>query len=384
MDQALQDKVFTEQIKILHRNLLASVPTNLICAAIVLIGLQHSESLLWSWFTTVFLVSIFRMFGFAFYRYRPSNNNLHLTIFIFGMTLSAILWGVVGSIFMPPNNPMEQMIVIIIIAGVTSGGIQTLNANLIASQLYITTIIIPLCIWLFMQNGTDYFLLGVIMIAYIIFMLATSRRTYKLMTTALTLQYENAALVDKLSVSNSQLLQASKTLYEQSTHDPLTGLFNRRYLDETLSRELHRIMREKQSLCVAMLDLDYFKRFNDTHGHDAGDELLKFTGKLLQETFRGSDISCRFGGEEFLVTLVNTDIHSAKQRLESFRQAIKNGNIIFQGLSLPAVTVSIGVAEAPLDGHTVKDIIHAADRALYAAKQAGRDRVVEAVHYVTY
>jgi diguanylate cyclase (GGDEF)-like protein len=124
-----------------------------------------------------------------------------------------------------------------------------------------------------------------------------------------------------------------------------------------------------------MLDLDHFKRFNDTHGHDAGDEILKYIGKLLQDTFRGSDISCRFGGEEFTVVLVNTDISDAEARLETFRETVKNGKIYFQDKLLPHITVSIGLAEAPRQGMTSTEIIHAADIALYSAKDAGRDVV---------
>lgn len=372
-----QEKVFSEQIEILHHNLLASIPANFICASIVFISLHQNphNHLISAWFAAVVIVSILRLLAFGLYHYCPKYNHLHLVIFISGVVLSAALWGTLDSILMPLHNNLEQMIIIVIIAGVTSGGVQTLNANLISCLAYLTIILSPLCIWFFTQDTFSHFLLGITMTAYMLFMLGASIRSYKLLTTALNLQHENDSLIDKLSVSNNQLLETSQTLYEESTHDSLTGLFNRRYLDETLSRELQRITREKQSLCIAMLDIDFFKHFNDTHGHDAGDELLRFIGELLQETFRGSDISCRYGGEEFIVVLENTTIATAEMKLEHFRKLVKNGKVYFRGQLLPSITVSIGIAEAPRQGTSSKTIIHAADKALYLAKNTGRDRV---------
>lgn|GEM_PF-4085274 len=373
---SIKDKVFSEQVKILHDNLLTSVPANFVGAFIVFMILYQGQTktLISVWFAAVAAVSLFRMFAVYLFRYRPKNNNWHLAIFLIGVTLSAAMWGAINSVFMPNDDLMHQMVIIVITAGVTAGGVQTLNANLKASLTYLCIIGVPLAIWIFLQGGFAYTLLGITVIAYISFMVVTSIRGYKLLATALYLQYENQALIKEISDSNAKLMDDSKALYEQSIHDSLTGLFNRRYLDETLPRELQRTIREKQSLCVAMLDLDFFKSFNDTHGHAAGDEVLKFIGDLLQDVFRGSDISCRFGGEEFLVVMINTDMTSAHSRLEQFRELVKKGKVYFHGHPLPPMTVSIGVAEAPGQGMTIKEIIHAADLALYSAKDAGRDR----------
>lgn len=448
--------------------------------------------------------------------------------------MSAMLWGMAGSILMPQDKFLEQMIVIVIIAGVTAGGVQTLNANLPASLIYVTLIVLPLCIWLFLQTGKNYIVLGAAMATYFIFMLVTSVRGNKLLLSALTLRYKNLALIENLSVSNKKLFQSYKllekheheiaiinkmnsmlqtcnklneaydtirlaaeelfvefngglaintanddldvimqwgdkhllkslfkvdecwglrkgreyivdhteknircyhfklyptsyiclplngknktlgllvlhtsredsfsshqiqlaisfseviqltlmniklreSLYDASIHDPLTTLFNRRYLDETLTRELHRVIREKKVLCVAMLDLDHFKIFNDENGHEAGDAVLQEIGTILKEHFREYDIACRFGGEEFLIVLVNSDISAAYLKLESIREIIKKKEVYYKGKLLPSITISIGVAEAPTQGTTIKDIISAADEALYYAKKSGRDRTV--------
>lgn len=377
----IQEKVFSEQVNTLHTNLLTSVPANFVCAFIVFFSLYHhsNSTMTVTWLMLVSLVSLFRLASLYYYRREVKSDKLFLTIFIVNTFLSALLWGAIASVYMPKDDLMHQMITIVVVAGVTAGGMQTLNANIKAALIYITTIIVPLGIWIFLQDNLTYSLLGLTLIAYFAFMVITSIRGYKLLETTLFLQYENQALIEKISISNAQLVDYSKTLYEQSIHDSLTGLFNRRYLDETLPRELQRIIREKQSLCVAMLDLDFFKSFNDTHGHAAGDAVLRFIGALLHETFRESDISCRFGGEEFLVVMVNTDIVSAQIRLERFCEIVRKEKVLFQGQYLPSMTVSIGVAEAPKHGIEVEEIIRAADKALYFAKKIGRNRIEFAV-----
>jgi diguanylate cyclase (GGDEF)-like protein len=177
----------------------------------------------------------------------------------------------------------------------------------------------------------------------------------------------------KLSLSN---LKLREKLREQAIHDPLTGLFNRRYLEEILSRELHRTRRGNSPLCVAMLDLDNFKQFNDTFGHDAGDSLLRELGQVLREKLRKSDISCRYGGDEFVLVLPDSSLADTQQRVEQIGALVKELQIRHGRPLLDTMTVSVGVAEAPERGSTAPELLHAADNALYAAKQAGCDRVL--------
>ncbi|KTD45956.1 regulatory protein (GGDEF, PAS, PAC domains) [Legionella rubrilucens] len=176
----------------------------------------------------------------------------------------------------------------------------------------------------------------------------------------------------KLALANINL---RASLNELSLHDPLTNLYNRRYLNDLLSRELIRLAREKSTLCVAMLDLDNFKKFNDTYSHLAGDEVLKITGQLLKKNFRDTDIAFRFGGEEFVVALLNTTLVQAAKKLDQFRELLKETPIVYKNQRLSEITISIGVAEAPRHGATIDEIIKAADQALYEAKQTGKDRV---------
>ena len=163
-------------------------------------------------------------------------------------------------------------------------------------------------------------------------------------------------------------------LREQATRDPLTGLYNRRYLEETLRRELDRAGREGHPLSILMVDVDHFKRLNDTYGHPAGDEVLRTLGRLLQHHARSSDIPCRYGGEEFLVVLPDMPLEAARKRAELVRQDFADLRIAFGGTEI-AATLSIGVSSYPGHGTTADELIRAADLALYDAKQSGRNRV---------
>jgi diguanylate cyclase (GGDEF)-like protein/PAS domain S-box-containing protein len=178
-----------------------------------------------------------------------------------------------------------------------------------------------------------------------------------------------------LSVANIGLREALRT---QSIRDPLTGLYNRRYLTEMLDREIRRAVRAEQSLGILMLDLDHFKKFNDTYGHDAGDAVLRETASFLIKSIRIEDIVCRFGGEEFVVILPTADINAAHARAERIRSKIRELTVLYQGQSLGMITVSVGVSALPEHGTSPKELLEAADAALYRAKREGRDRVVNA------
>ncbi len=178
-----------------------------------------------------------------------------------------------------------------------------------------------------------------------------------------------------LALANLRLQDALRV---QSIRDPLTGLFNRRYLEASLERELIRAKRQQQSVAVVMIDVDHFKRFNDTHGHEGGDALLSQFGKLLNQTVRGEDIPCRYGGEEFCLILPGATLEAAVQKAETLREAVKKMVIRYRQQPLSAVTISMGVAVYPEHNEAGDAILQTADVALYRAKKSGRDRVIAA------
>jgi diguanylate cyclase (GGDEF)-like protein len=171
-------------------------------------------------------------------------------------------------------------------------------------------------------------------------------------------------------------LKLRETLRLQSIRDPLTGLYNRRYLEETLERELHRAARHHTPLGVIMLDIDHFKNFNDTFGHAAGDQLLQHLGTYLRANSRKEDIVCRYGGEEIVLIMPDATPTDVFKRAEQLRLGVKDLQVQYRGQSLGVITLSAGVAACHPPETPCADLLHEADRALYRAKRAGRDRVL--------
>lgn len=184
------------------------------------------------------------------------------------------------------------------------------------------------------------------------------------------------SLCEQLSLALANV-RLKESLQHQAIRDSLTGLFNRRYLEESLSREIARCQRRSQPLALLMLDVDHFKAFNDRHGHAMGDVALAAFGSLLQAKCRAEDIACRYGGEEFTLILPETDLATALERAEDIRTSAAMLRIGQPG-SLPRITVSIGVALMPEHGNVGLELMRAGDMALYRAKHEGRDRVAVA------
>lgn len=185
------------------------------------------------------------------------------------------------------------------------------------------------------------------------------------------------AMADRVgpALANLKLRDA---LREMALRDGLTGLYNRRYLEDAMNRELNRAERNRTAVSVIMIDIDHFKRFNDKFGHAAGDFVLSAVARTITSSTRASDIACRYGGEELAVVLADADLQSARDRAEQMRQAIRGIDLNRLGQTLPPPTASFGLAVYPQDGVTPTDLLKAADRALYRAKEQGRDRVCAA------
>ncbi len=181
-------------------------------------------------------------------------------------------------------------------------------------------------------------------------------------------------VADSLALAISNLNLRDK-LRQQSIRDVLTGMFNRRYMEESLDREIARAARSGRPVGVIMLDIDHFKRFNDQFGHAAGDAVLRELGAFFASQVREADIACRYGGEEFALIMPDAALEVARLRAEKLREAVKHMEVQHAGRVLGPVTISLGVAEFPQHGPTGHVVIERADAAMYSAKQAGRDRV---------
>lgn len=205
-------------------------------------------------------------------------------------------------------------------------------------------------------------------------LLLSSQNSQELDTSKIVLA-RNISEQIALALSNLKLREKLRT---QSIRDGLTGLFNRRYLEESLQKEITIAETNHQPLAVIMLDVDHFKRFNDTYGHEGGDVLLKELGMFIRNTIRPEDIACRYGGEEFTILLPNTNLEEAEQIGEKLRLGVKHLDLRYRQQLLGSITLSLGLAVFPTNGTNREVLVQAADMALYEAKHTGRDRLVKA------
>jgi diguanylate cyclase (GGDEF)-like protein/PAS domain S-box-containing protein len=173
-------------------------------------------------------------------------------------------------------------------------------------------------------------------------------------------------------------LRLRETLRDQSIRDALTGLFNRRFMEESLEREMQRAVRKNHPVSVLFIDLDHFKRFNDTFGHDAGDLVLRSVADLFRKLFRVDDVICRYGGEEFGIILPESSAENAAIRANALCEEVKKLDLRYKNHTLGTITVSVGVACFPENGRTAEELLKTADQCLYESKAAGRDKVTVA------
>jgi diguanylate cyclase (GGDEF)-like protein len=199
-----------------------------------------------------------------------------------------------------------------------------------------------------------------------------AERTTQLESANAALHYEIAHRLH----AEEKLRNTNLHLSELVIRDPLTGLFNRRYLEESLEREVARAKRSGTPLGIMMIDIDHFKNVNDTFGHAAGDTVLEGISRCMQSMARTEDILCRYGGEEFVLVMTTASLDTIHERAERVREGVRRTNIAHDGRDIGQVMVSIGIAIHPEHGKTGSDAIQAADAALYRAKQSGRNRTI--------
>lgn len=329
--------------------------------------------LLMSWYIGFCIILGVRAVQFFWYRRTKMEVQLqkhHYYSFVITSSLTAAFLGVLGS-FMMPDNIIYQSFIIILVSGVIAGAVQSLAASFLANILYIYLALLPILTWELIQifeKKEIYIGIFCGMLIFCIFSFVTARREYATLVKHIELEYRYKKLAHTVS--------KMKDLYkEQATHDVLTGLYNRSFLNEYLEIEIAFSKRRMLSMAVIMIDIDFFKNFNDTYGHACGDEILQAVGKKISESIRKSDMVCRYGGEEFIVILSDITLDRAKHVAEILRERIKTVSIQIKAEHINSISASLGIAMFPKEGVSKEELIEAADKALYRAKAEGRDRV---------
>ena len=289
-----------------------------------------------------------------------------------GVFVSGIAWGILA-LFYEPHWPMlYQAMLFIIFTGLIGASFNTNATVFLAFPAFYVPLIAFLMYAMLQQTEDGHLELALLFLVYVIAMHTSSVRFYNRLTESLKLQLENERLMAHLAHSNERLIRLAEI-------DPLTQVFNRRYMDDFLAAAWEKHLKGERPLSLLFIDIDFFKQYNDTYGHTAGDRCLAAVARTLKQNIRTErDIVARYGGEEFAVILPRTDCTVAQHIAERITEDIRRLRMPHtDSAAAGVVTVSIGVAslvpERP-DAHTL--LLEAADRALYDAKRSGRDRTV--------
>src|SRR5262245_58620457 len=366
-------EIFVEQVRLLYQHP-SLIVVNIVNALLVVAVLWSSfpRRALVAWFA-LFLVLVPARLLIAYLQGQQRWPAARAAAWsVIGSAVTGAAWGLLAFAIISTSNIAYQVFIVFVLGGMTAGAVLLDAAYLPAFFAFVVPIIVPTTLACMFRGDLMSIAMGGMLAIFAAVQAVIGRRTNQWIVDTLRLQAQRENLTADLYRTTAELSRREAILRIMANHDQLTGLFNRYYLFETLGRETRRARRLHLPITVAMLDIDHFKDYNDNFGHEAGDEVLRALGGLLQGAVRGSDIVCRYGGEEFLLVFLDSDTAAALPRIKEICRDVKQKHHVCQGQELPGVTLSVGLAEYPLHARTVDGLIRAADQALYAAKKAGR------------
>ena len=366
-------EVHAEQVRLIYQHpvlIVGNLINSLLVVAVLWQRVPHPALLLWF---GLFLIVIPVRLLIAYLQARDGWPPPRAAAWsVAGSAVTGCLWGLLALAIVTEPDVGYRVFIVFVLGGMTAGAVLLDAAYLPAFFAFVLPIMLPAIPALLIRGDLVSLAMGGMLATFTVIQIVVGYRANQWILNTLRLQLQRENLT-------SELTRREIILRIMANHDELTGVFNRHYLLATMRREMLRARRSQAPITIAMLDIDHFKNFNDNFGHEAGDKVLRAIGTLLLRSVRGSDIVCRFGGEEFVWVFLDCSIETAMPRLGQIAQEMKDMQCVCQGKPLPCVTVSIGVAQYPLHAQTLKGVIRAADQALYIAKNAGRDRIEAAL-----
>jgi len=327
------------------------------------------------WLTCVVVLSLIR------WRYSKhaiknefyfGDNRSSVLIFLVLTCMMGCVWGGGYVFFLQYINLVNETIFILILGGMCAGGSASLAAFLPAYYAYLLPIFLPVIFYNYAIFDLERAILATMFSLFVILVATAARINHKLIDRVFQLNCQKDSLIKELSFSNKKLEASNEEIRILSITDSLTGLYNRRYFDNCLQREIQRAKRNKYPLSLILIDIDNFKYINDTFGHPYGDEYLLLVASVLKKTIRRTnDILVRLGGDEFAAILANMDVDSARHLCHTI-------NLEFKGVNTHKnVTLSIGlVCVNPGNEHEIKVILALLDKLLYQAKERGKNQTI--------
>jgi len=385
-EAGIEEWMFQEKVKMLYRNQTQSWLISILASAIfAYLSLESGNGIAgvswWGIFVTITLIRTWntRKFCQVIQSGKVDNVRHWYNRFYVTTVMAGIGWGVGGFVIGSSLDALSQVFIFIVLIGVGAAAIPLLGVMQRVMLCFQAVSTIPYAIYISIMLGDRGTILLYMFVLYAVGVVASMRRMDINLTESMKLQYKNSQMVNTLSESNQQLQNANEKLETLSLEDALTGLHNRRYFEMQLELEWKRESRNKKILTLMVIDIDYFKLYNDTYGHAEGDECLKGVSHVLQSCLhRSTDVIARIGGEEFVVMLPDIDVDGALTLANQMQQQLHQAELVHATSPIgDNVTVSIGIASVlPDDSVTALGLFKAADKALYKAKTKGRNQVV--------
>jgi diguanylate cyclase (GGDEF)-like protein len=387
----LADSPEYKRIFLLYTNSLKSVPATILNSSILLVLFWTKVPWLTMliWYGVMLTVSLFRLqqvrkkISTKDFLKQPADKALNQ--FILGSSMTGAIWGASFLLFIYYTNEAYSLLLIWIASATAMGGSMSLAPSQRAQNIFVCLIFVPAIIMNILSGNEFNITMGTLCILFLIVLITLGNTFSSWVNESLTLQYQNQELLqslqqknESLETANSELLKTKEFLTEQTMSDPLTGIANRRSFDHTLIKEWNRCLRRNYPLSCILIDIDYFKRYNDHYGHQKGDQLLREVANIISnQATRADDLVARYGGEEFVVILSNASHDDAVMLAERTRKAIIDAELTHEDSEVSnVITISAGVATiTPNNLQDCYEIVHKADEKLYEAKNNGRNQV---------
>jgi diguanylate cyclase (GGDEF)-like protein len=382
-DQSIRHAVLVEQTKMLLTQSRTSIVMSFLLATFIAVVFSKltQDIFVSVWWLIISLILLVQYGMYKMYtRQRPGRIDYQLwhRLFIAVSMTTGLCWGLGLTRMLNVVDESYHIFLIILLISLASAGI-ALAVRAMVYYAFQISVLLPVIVWLLSNDDPIKIILGLFMIIFMIAMWIFAYQVNHSLTTSFRLQLENQSLANSLKQSNARLQVLNEELLQLSATDGLTQVANRRYFDERLISEFSRSSREGNALSLIMIDVDFFKAYNDQLGHVAGDECLSRIAISIRDSLkRPTDLVARYGGEEFVVLLPVTPPEGASKLAEEIRQNIEALKIAHPRSPIAAhVTVSLGVTGAAHVGKSSKRelLLQKADQALYKAKQGGRNNV---------
>jgi diguanylate cyclase (GGDEF)-like protein len=365
-----------------YRNLLENsiqaIPFNIIIGGVFTIDLLFKsipKYLILIWYAVITTLSLIRFF-YTKYALKKQvymqDRKGYLVGFLALTFLMGCTWGACYLLFLPYTAQVHEVVIILIFGGMAAGAATSLSSYLLAYYLFMMPMFLPVIVYNYSFFQLDRIMLATMCLLFVLMVITIARMNNRLLEKILQLNNQKDNLINELSVSNQKLEETNQEIRVMSITDSLTGLYNRRYFDNTLVQALGRSKRNQYALSLILIDVDNFKFINDTYGHPYGDDYLAFVSGVLKRSMRrATDVVFRLGGDEFAAILENSVIDDVNTLCETIRA------LFYEENKHENVTLSIGIlCVEPENSDELKNIISAVDRMLYIAKEKGKNQTV--------